>query len=404
MISRRRAALCGLIFILTMTGLQWRQGHQVMASSNLAQTSIPYVEAYEGHFPIAIDGNDDFANWDFSGSGTQADPYIIEGLNITADGYCISISATSVFFIIRDCYFESGQYSSAIQLNQVDFGRVERCKIVHSDDGLRLVQSSDCTIDNITAYGCSKGVYLYQSHRISISNSTIFRNRYGIDVYGSGNCSVVGCKIYRNTLRGVSLDASTDNCSIYANDLGWNGELESGPQERNAEDFGQDNLWDDNVSTGNYWTDYSGNGPYEIEQEPVNSTDRYPHLLSDTTPPAIDSPADVMFDQGSSGGNVIWASRDEFPYEYALFRNDLLFIILIWDGEDIEIQLTGAQPGLHNFTLFVYDAFGNVVNDTVTANIMANVFGGAGTGLVAAASLVSVVMVTIVLLAVKKMR
>lgn len=154
-----------------------------------------------------------------------------------------------------------------------------------------------------------------------------------------------------------------------------------------------------------HWTDYSGNGPYEIELEPVNSTDRYPHLLSDTTPPAIDSPADVMFDQGSSGVNVIWAPRDEFPYEYILLGDDLLSIMfIIWDGEDIEIRITGPQPGLHNFTLLVYDAFGNVVNDTVIANIMANVFGGAGTELVATASLVSVIMVAIVLLAVKKMR
>jgi len=375
-----------------------------MAASSLAQTSIPYVEAYEAHFPIAIDGNDDFANWGFSGSGTQADPYIIEGLNITANVYCISISATSVFFVIRDCYFESGQYSSAIQLNQVDFGRVERCKIAHSDDGLRLVQSSDCTIDNITAYGCSKGVYLYQSHRISISNSKIFRNRYGIDVYGSGNCSVVGCKIYRNTLRGVSLDASTDNCSIYANSVGWNGELYPGTQESNAEDYGQDNRWDDNVSTGNYWTDYDNDGSYEIELGSAFSVDRHPHLLNDTSAPTINSPSDVLFEQDSSGANIAWTPRDEFPYEYALHKDGIPFIMVVWDGEDIEIHVTGAQLGLHNFTLFVYDAFGNVVNDTVNANIIADVFGGTGTELVAAASLVSVVLVAIVLLAVKKMR
>ena len=375
-----------------------------MASTSLAQAPTPSVEAYEAHFPIVIDSNDGFTAWGFSGSGSKADPYIIEGLNITADGFCISISATSVFFVIRDCYLESGQYSSAIQLNQVAFGSVERCKIVHSDDGLRLVQSSDCTIDNITAYGCEKGVYLDRSHRISISNSKIFSNSYGIDVEWSVDCSVVGNKIYRNGLRGVSLDAGTANCSIYANSVGWNGELYPGTQEKNAEDFGQDNLWDDNARTGNYWTDYDGNGPYEIGPDYGTSTDRYPHLLSDTTPPAIDSPEDVMFEEGSSSATVNWAPRDEFPYEYALLGDDLLFIMLVWDGEDIEIHITGAQPGLHNFTLFVYDAFGNVVNDTVTANIMVNVFGGAGTELVAAASLVSVVLVAIVLLAVKRMR
>ena len=387
-----------------MTSLQWSQGYQVIASASLAQTSIPFLEAYEAHFPIVIDSNDGFTAWGFSGSGTNDDPYIIEGLNITADGYCISIFATSVFFIIRDCYFKSVQYSAAIRLNQVAFGRVERCKIVQSGEGLWLVQSSDCTIDNITVYGCNRGVDLDWSHGISISNSKIFSNSYGIDVDWSDNCSIVGNKIYRNVLRGVSLDANTSSCSIYANSVGWNGELYPGTQESNAEDYGQDNLWDDNVSTGNYWTDYDNDGPYEIELGTAFSVDRYPHLLNDTSAPTINSPSDMIFEQDSSGANVVWAPRDEFPYECVIHRDGIIFMTLDWDGEDVEIPITGTQPGQHNFTLFVYDAFENVVNDTVIVNIMAAVFGGAGTELVAAASFVSVVLVAIVLLAVKKMR
>ena len=396
--------LCGLIFVLSMIGLQWSQGHQVMASASLAQTPIPVLKAYEAHFPIVIDSNDGFTAWEFPGSGTEVDPYIIEGLNITADGYCISIFATSVFFVIRDCYFKSVRYSAAIRLNQVAFGHVERCKIVQSGEGLWLVQSSDCTIDNITVYGCSRGVNIDWSHDISISNSKIFSNNYGIDVEWSDNCFIVGNKIYRNVLRGVSLDANTSSCSIYANSIGWNGELYPGTQESNAEDYGQDNLWDENLSTGNYWTDYDNDGPYEIELGSAFSVDRHPQILNDTSAPTINSPSDVILEQGSSGAYVIWTPRDEFPYEYALHRDGILIIELTWDGEDLEIHITNAEPGWHNFTLFVHDAFGNVVNDTVIANIMVNVFGGAGTELVAAASLVSVVLVAIVLLAVKKMR
>ncbi len=404
MISRHRAVLCGLIFILTMTGLQWNQGHQVIAATSLAQTFIPFLEAYETHFPIVIDSNDGFTAWGFSGSGTNGDPYIIEGLNITADGYCISISTTSAFFVIRDCYFKSVQYSAAIRFNQVAFGRVERCKIIQSSEGLWLVQSSDCTIDNITVHGCNRGIDIDWSHRISISNSKVFSNSYGIDIGWSDNCSIVGNKIYRNMLRGVSLDTNTSSCSIYANSVGWNGELFPGTQESNAADYGQDNLWDDNLSIGNYWTDYDNDGPYEIELGSAFSVDRYPHLLNDTSAPTINSPSDVIFELGSSGANVTWTPRDEFPYKYTIHKDGILFKTLHWDGEEIEIQIIGAQSGQHNFTLFVYDASENVVNDTVIANIMADVFGGAGTELVAAASLVSVLMVAIVLLAVKKMR
>jgi len=175
-------------------------------------------------------------------------------------------------------------------------------------------------------------------------------------------------------------------------------------QESNAEDYGQYNLWDDDVSTGNSWNDYDNDGAYAIFIGTAFSVDRYPQLLNDTSVPTLDSPSDVIFEQDLPGANVTWAPRDEFPHEYAIHKDGILVSMLIWDGEDIEISMTGAESGLHNFTLFVYDAFGNTVNDTVYVHIMVDVFGGAGTELVAAASLASVVLVVIVLLAVKRMR
>jgi len=52
------------------------------------------------HDPIVIDEDSDFNNQGWPGSGTEESPYVIEGLDITSDGNCISISNTNVHFRI----------------------------------------------------------------------------------------------------------------------------------------------------------------------------------------------------------------------------------------------------------------------------------------------------------------
>jgi len=360
--------------------------------------------SYQKHDPLIVDGDEEFVLNGFTGSGTAEDPYVINELNITNPGTCITIMNTTAYFILKDCFVKATYSSHGIILQNVTFGSIEGCKATTCHAGIYLHQTMNCTIENSTVYSSRTGIFLKSAYSCSISNSKAFRNANGIWINASDYCRATGNRVYRNADIGISLGTLVQNCIVYGNSLGRNGGMYPHTQESNAEDYGQDNLWDDDVNTGNYWTDYDNDGPYEIDLGSTFSVDSPPHLLNDTSAPTINSPSDVMFEGGSAGANVTLAPRDEFPYEYALHKDGSLFTMLVWDGEDIEIHMTGAQSGLHNFTLFVYDAFGNVVNDTVNANIIADIFGGAGTELVAAASLVSVVLVAIVLLAVKKMR
>ncbi|MEM3445732.1 MAG: hypothetical protein QW115_07170, partial [Thermoplasmata archaeon] len=59
------------------------------------------------HAPIHINGNGEFTstNGVTGGSGTENDPYIIEGWDIDANGgsYGIWIENTSVYFVIKNC-------------------------------------------------------------------------------------------------------------------------------------------------------------------------------------------------------------------------------------------------------------------------------------------------------------
>ena len=404
MTSRRRLVSCYLLlFLIFIVGTPLLSAnHPYPHQHDGAQVIATML--YQKHDPIIVGGDEEFVLNGFTGSGTAEDPYVINELNITNSGTCITIMNTTAYFILKDCFVKATYSNHGIILQNVTFGTIEACKATTCHAGIYLHQTMNCTIENSTVHSSRTGILFNSAYSCSISNSKTFRNTDGIRIIASDYCRATGNRVYRNTDIGISLWTLVQNCTVYGNSLARNGGVYPHTQETNAEDYGQDNLWDDNVSTGNYWTDYDNDGSYEIAIGTAFSVDKHPHLLNDTSAPTINSPSDVMFEQGSSGANVTWAARDEFPYEYALQKDGIALIRLIWDGEDIEIHMTGAQPGLHNFTLFVYDAFGNVVNDTVNANIIADVFGGAGTELVAAASFASVVLVVIVLLAVKRMR
>ena len=121
----------------------------------------------------------------------------------------------------------------------------------------------------------------------STNGLSITRNEFihaqgdGLRIDGGRNISIIDNKFLFNDGYGIYLWGCRDSI-IYGNWFGWNDQL-------NAYDSaGSNNVWDDGVSIGNAWDDYSGSGVYEIFGS-SGSTDRYPSLLqpistSSTTP------------------------------------------------------------------------------------------------------------------------
>ncbi|MCK4394875.1 hypothetical protein KAX17_18405 [Candidatus Bipolaricaulota bacterium] len=74
-----------------------------------------------------------------TGQGTEEDPYIIERLNIDAQGeeYGLRIANTTAFFIIRNGTF-AGASASAICLENVHNGWISECVIENNEVGVRL--------------------------------------------------------------------------------------------------------------------------------------------------------------------------------------------------------------------------------------------------------------------------
>ncbi len=115
------------------------------------------------HEPIYIFGDEDFtySNGVMSGSGTSADPYVIEGWSISpanAD-YGVYIDHTTSFFVIRDCVVE-GARIAGVYFNSVENGRVERVQISGSDTAIYLLNSSDNRIAESVISECRYGVVM----------------------------------------------------------------------------------------------------------------------------------------------------------------------------------------------------------------------------------------------------
>jgi parallel beta-helix repeat protein len=172
--------------------------------------------------------------------------------------------------------------------------RIENSYLQPINDGITSIDSPELLIQNVTVDGgangfdlmwcnestilnCSlkntgnSGIHMYESNASSISNSSFISCQTGIWLRHVDHSSIIGNEILYNDEWGIYLDSQCENNAVYYNKIGWN-------TRGNAEDDGAVNLWDDDISRGNAWSDYSGSGVYDIPGD-AGSVDRYPEVL-----------------------------------------------------------------------------------------------------------------------------
>ncbi|TFG03815.1 hypothetical protein EU538_13025, partial [Candidatus Thorarchaeota archaeon] len=139
------------------------------------------VLSYTPHGPITINGNADFEDQGWPGSGTEDDPYVIEGLRIIDSSTCITVSNTEVYFEIRDCLISAALPTSSdgIVFDNVTRGTVRDCVIELHGYGVRFSSSPDCTVADsiLSSNGC--GVFIDHSSDCIIQNNTINDSEWG---------------------------------------------------------------------------------------------------------------------------------------------------------------------------------------------------------------------------------
>ncbi len=247
------------------------------------------------HGPIEITSDSDFEV--FPGTGTEVDPYVIEGYNITTTSYeGISITGTTKYFIVSNCYVDAEE--NGISIEYVADGTATVISNTCSNNliGIELVASDSSTIANNTCCNnIGDGIYLHISGSATVANNTCNNNDFGIHLGSSGSATVANNTCNNNVRDGICLWSSIF-CVVTYNLLQENERygvyLRSGSDinlihhntfvdnnlggTSQAYDDSTNNFWYNSVTQeGNYWSDWSGTGSYSIDGS-ANSVDLYP--------------------------------------------------------------------------------------------------------------------------------
>ncbi|MFW9836426.1 MAG: NosD domain-containing protein, partial [Candidatus Thorarchaeota archaeon] len=280
--------------------------------------------------PININEDADFEAFEFEGSGSEGDPFIIENLVLSAATTdLIRIRNTRVYFVIRDCELNglNGQYAG-IALENVWYGEIHHTSIqgcangiiltdcfqvvVDGDGGVKILGGTEAS-SGILVHGCEEvsvlnyiirdfetGIDIEISSNIDISLNYVAYNNIGISLAWASNVVVHNCIITGNN-RGIFVGFFSSHNSFYLNHLISNSiqkQDQSPSSEWRNSDLGLGNYW------SNYWggdADGDGVGDTSLPHEGV---DQYP--LVDPSIPMGHGGLPVGDDWWSSVGFLIW--------------------------------------------------------------------------------------------------
>ncbi len=93
--------------------------------------------------------------------------------------------------------------------------------------------------------------------------------------------------------------------------------------------------------------------------------------VEDTTAPTINDLGYIGYTEGEKGHFASWNPSDPLPQSFELLQNGSLMLADDWDGSEITYNVDGLPPGVHNFTLIVYDTSGNWNSDSVLVTVWA---------------------------------
>ncbi len=171
------------------------------------------------HEPISIISDSDFgpSKYNYSGSGTAEDPYVIEGYSITTTSLIgINIAGTTKYFIIRNCYIDASDYG--IYISDVSDGTatVSNNTCYYSGRGIWLSYSDSSTVNNNTCkFNDEDGITLDYSDKSLVANNTCNCNGdYGIHLSRSEN-SIVTNNLCRSNMWSISIGVSHNSTVTY---------------------------------------------------------------------------------------------------------------------------------------------------------------------------------------------
>jgi parallel beta-helix repeat protein len=175
--------------------------------------SVGLARAIVTRDPILIDGNAGFtpANGVTSGSGTENNPYIIEGWDINASSANgIEIRNTTAYFVIRNCYVHNGG-DRGIWFFNVKNGKIDNNLFENNSSGIYLMISDNNLISSNLVGNSEYGIWIYRSDNNLISNNVAENSNYGILLYANSSYNLISNDTVDNNVHGINLSESDNN-------------------------------------------------------------------------------------------------------------------------------------------------------------------------------------------------
>ncbi|MBD3158995.1 MAG: hypothetical protein GF309_09425 [Candidatus Lokiarchaeota archaeon] len=163
-----------------------------------------FQAAYTPHGPISINSDSDFETQGWPGDGSKANPYLIEGLNITTSGLCIEIDSTTAHYKIENCLLSapSPTNNHGMYLFLAPNGTIQDCVMEKHQSNIWLSTSNNCTFKNNTISEAGRnGIQVVQSNQCALINNTIANNsESAIKANGMTNFTIANNTFQNNGL------------------------------------------------------------------------------------------------------------------------------------------------------------------------------------------------------------
>ncbi len=174
----------------------------------------------------------------------------------------------------NDCSISNCQISNSpigIKLSWSYDCSISNCQIQDNEEGVVLRTAFNCTLSHNTIFQNTDGIYMEDSDDSEILSNSVYLNQRGVLLNSTSDCLITQNNIYNNTGVGIALDTTANRNEIFNNTFAYN--------TPNAICEGSLNHWDNQVDTGNFWSDYNGTGAYIIDE---NDQDNFP-IFNETT-------------------------------------------------------------------------------------------------------------------------
>ncbi len=149
---------------------------------------------------ISILGDAEFTaeNGVVSGTGTESDPYVITGWEISAEGakYAVKVENVTAHFVLRGLIVQSAVAAdgAAIRIAFSSSGRIDQCAISNSMNGIEIISSREIAVTSCVLYVNGIGLRVIGEQAVEyhhdIDRSNTVNNRPILYVYGADGATI----------------------------------------------------------------------------------------------------------------------------------------------------------------------------------------------------------------------